>query len=44
MTAPDLVAAIKAERKHGNLSSAVRLFELDHYRRRSPAASDQAPS
>jgi predicted DNA-binding ribbon-helix-helix protein len=44
MTASDLVAAIKAERKHGNLSSAVRLFVLDHHRRRSPAASDQGAS
>ena len=28
----DLVSTI-AERKHGNLSSAIRLFVLDHYRR-----------
>ena len=28
----DLVAAIDKERHHGNLSSAVRLFVLDHYR------------
>ena len=30
--ASDLVAAIDKERHHGNLSSAVRLFVLDHYR------------
>ena len=28
----DLIAAIDKERNHGNLSSAVRLFVLDHYR------------
>ena len=38
MTPSDLVAAIKSERKHSNLSSAIRLFVLDHYRRRSSAA------
>jgi predicted DNA-binding ribbon-helix-helix protein len=27
-----LVAAIDSERRHGNLSSALRLFVLDHYR------------
>jgi predicted DNA-binding ribbon-helix-helix protein len=32
MTLSDLVAAIDSERKHANLSSAVRLFVLDHYR------------
>ena len=30
---PDLVSTINKERKHGNLSSAIRLFVLDHYRR-----------
>jgi predicted DNA-binding ribbon-helix-helix protein len=30
--ASDLVAAIDKERHNGNLSSAVRLFVLDHYR------------
>jgi predicted DNA-binding ribbon-helix-helix protein len=28
----ELVAAIDSERRHGNLSSAIRLFVLDHYR------------
>jgi predicted DNA-binding ribbon-helix-helix protein len=31
MTLSDLVASIDAERRHGNLSSAIRLFVLDHY-------------
>ena len=44
MTPSDLVAAIKSEWKHSNLSSAIRLFVLDHYRRRSSAASDRPPS
>ncbi len=32
MTLSDLVATIDTERRHGNLSSAIRLFVLDHYR------------
>ena len=32
MTLSDLVATIDSERQHGNLSSAIRLFVLDHYR------------
>ena len=31
-TLSDLVASIDGERRHGNLSSAIRLFVLDHYR------------
>jgi len=31
MTLSDLVGAIDTERQHGNLSSAIRLFVLDHY-------------
>jgi len=30
-TLSDLVASIDGERQHGNLSSAIRLFVLDHY-------------
>jgi len=30
MTLSDLVGAIDAERQHANLSSAIRLFVLDH--------------
>jgi predicted DNA-binding ribbon-helix-helix protein len=32
MTLSDLVSTIDSERRHGNLSSAIRLFVLDHYR------------
>ena len=31
VTLSDLVASIDSERRHGNLSSAIRLFVLDHY-------------
>ena len=31
-TLSELVASIDTERQHGNLSSAIRLFVLDHYR------------
>ena len=32
MTLSDLVSTIDSERRHGNLSSAIRLFVLNHYR------------
>jgi predicted DNA-binding ribbon-helix-helix protein len=32
MTLSDLVASIDGGRHHGNLSSAIRLFVLEHYR------------
>ena len=32
VTLSDLVGSIDSERKHGNLSSAIRLFVLDFYR------------
>ena len=32
MTLSDLVASIDTDRRQGNLSSAIRLFVLDHYR------------
>lgn len=32
MTLSDFVASIDTDRRHGNLSSAIRLFVLDHYR------------
>jgi predicted DNA-binding ribbon-helix-helix protein len=32
MTLSDMVAAIDSDRRHGNLSSAIRLFVLDRYR------------
>jgi predicted DNA-binding ribbon-helix-helix protein len=31
-TLSEMVSAIDSERNHGNLSSAIRLFVLDHYR------------
>jgi predicted DNA-binding ribbon-helix-helix protein len=31
----DLVAVIDSKRRHSNLSSAIRLFALDHYRRQA---------
>jgi predicted DNA-binding ribbon-helix-helix protein len=34
MTLSDLVATIDTDRRHGNLSSAIRLFVLDYYRAR----------
>ena len=39
-TLSDLVAEIDGQRAHGNLSSAIRLFVLDHYR--SPADARDA--
>jgi len=35
MTLSDLVASIDTDRRHGNLSSAIRLYVLDHYRGRT---------
>ena len=32
VTLSELVASIDADRQHGNLSSGIRLFVLDHYR------------
>ena len=32
LTLSDMVAAIDTDRRDGNLSSAIRLFVLDHYR------------
>ena len=34
-TLSDLVGRIKAQRQHGNLSSALRLFVLEYYRGRA---------
>jgi len=53
MTLSDLVATIDGGRHHGNLSSAIRLFVLEHYRDRAggnanggttPATNPQAAS
>lgn len=36
-TLSEMVAAIDSARQEGNLSSAIRLFVLDHYRNRTAA-------
>ena len=40
-TLSDLVASIDTERHHGNLSSAIRLFVLNHYHAR-PASPNRS--
>jgi predicted DNA-binding ribbon-helix-helix protein len=40
MTLSDLVAAIDSDRRHDNLSSAIRLFVLDYYRTHSGENDD----
>lgn len=42
ITLSDLVASIDSDRRHGNLSSAIRLFVLDYYRARIGGALDSA--
>jgi predicted DNA-binding ribbon-helix-helix protein len=44
LTLSDLVATIDTDRQHGNLSSAIRLFVLDHYRNQTAAAMTPAVS
>jgi len=39
MTLSELVAVIDSERRHGNLSSVIRLFVLDYFRSRASADS-----
>lgn len=41
-TLSDLVASIDSGRPHGNLSSAIRLFVLDHYQARTNGHHDIA--
>jgi predicted DNA-binding ribbon-helix-helix protein len=41
ITLSDLVAAIDSERRHGNLSSAIRLFVLNHYQAHTNGHADQ---
>jgi predicted DNA-binding ribbon-helix-helix protein len=36
VTLSDLVSTIDSDRRHGNLSSAIRLFVLDYYRAQIP--------
>ena len=38
MTLSELVASIDTDRRQGNLSSAIRLFVLDHYRAQAGGA------
>ena len=42
MTLSELVAEIDSGRRHGNLSSAIRLFVLDYFRSRSGLAEKPA--
>ena len=44
MTLSDLVSSIDTDRRHGNLSSAIRLFVLDHYRNNTVGAGAPAVS
>jgi predicted DNA-binding ribbon-helix-helix protein len=44
VTLSDLVAAIDSERQCGNLSSAIRLFVLDHYKERIGVHADGRPA
>jgi predicted DNA-binding ribbon-helix-helix protein len=41
MTLSELVGSIDAGRQHGNLSSAIRLFVLDHFKSRAAAPGGQ---
>jgi predicted DNA-binding ribbon-helix-helix protein len=43
LTLSELVATIDSARAHGNLSSALRLFVLDHYRAQIRAAASEVP-
>jgi predicted DNA-binding ribbon-helix-helix protein len=42
LTLSELVAEIDTGRRHGNLSSAIRLFVLDHFRNRGSAPDKPA--
>ena len=44
VTLSDLVGSIDSERKHGNLSSAIRLFVLGHYQARPSAENASRPA
>lgn len=43
MTLSDLVASIDGGRRQGNLSSAIRLFVLDHYRSQATGNGPREP-
>jgi predicted DNA-binding ribbon-helix-helix protein len=42
MTLSDLVSTIDSDRRHGNLSSAIRLFVLDFYRSQTVGVQAEA--
>jgi predicted DNA-binding ribbon-helix-helix protein len=42
MTLSELVASIDADRRQGNLSSAIRLYVLDHFRTQSASRAPEA--
>jgi predicted DNA-binding ribbon-helix-helix protein len=42
-TLSDLVATIDSQRRHGNLSSAIRLFVLEHFQARAEGPADNGP-
>lgn len=44
LTLSDLVASIDTDRREGNLSSAIRLFVLDHFRGLTANARPQSAS
>lgn len=44
LTVSEMVAGIESGRGHGNLSSAIRLFVLDHYRSLIGAAAETRSS
>lgn len=43
LTVSEMATIIDSQRAHPNLSSAIRLFVLDHYRSRVEAAADGPP-
>ena len=43
-TLRDLVNSIDTDREQGNLSSAIRLFVLNHYKAGAASLSDSRPS
>jgi len=43
MTLSDIVATIDTDRQQGNLSSAIRLFVLDHYRSQHASEHHDSP-
>lgn len=43
MTLSELVGEIDNNRQQGNLSSAIRLFVLDHFKNRGGSASEPKP-